>query len=145
MASLQNNKSNNCLQSDDDTDIIHILDITNGSFPERILDHIESSDTIEFKTDSKDEYDTFQVYKDGINYYRINNGLELLNIKNNAPENKRPILLSFTFNHRKMELYFCIIPSSQRPRSFIPVSGHGRIAKEVAISLDLFGGFLWEN
>ncbi len=64
MASLQNNKLNNSLQSDDNTDIIHILDITNGSFPERILDHIKSSDTIEFKTDSKDEYDILQVYKD---------------------------------------------------------------------------------
>jgi hypothetical protein len=64
MASLQNNKLNNSLQSDDDTDIIHILDITDRSFPQRILDHIESSDTIEFKTDSKDEYDIFQVYED---------------------------------------------------------------------------------
>jgi hypothetical protein len=113
MASLQNNKSNNSLQSDDDTDIIHILDITNGSFPERILDHIESSDTIEFRTDSKHEYDIFQVYKDGNNYYRINNGLELLNIHSNTPESKRRILLSFALNHPKMELYFCIIPSSQ--------------------------------
>jgi len=114
MASLQNNKPNDSLQSDFDTDTIYIIDITNGSFPDQIPDHIESSDTIELKTDKKDEYDIFQVYKDGNDYYRINNGLELLNIRNNTPEKNRRILLSFTFNQSEIELYFCIIPSSQR-------------------------------
>jgi hypothetical protein len=109
MVSLQNNSS---LQSDDDT--IHIIDITNGSFPEPIPNHIESGDTIEFRTNKKDEYDIYQVYKDGDDYYRIINGLNLLNIKNNTPSNHRRILLSFILNQSDMELYFCIIASSQR-------------------------------
>jgi hypothetical protein len=114
MASLQNNKPNDSLQSDDEVDTIYILDITNGSFPEQIPDHVASGDTIEFKTDKKDEYDIFQVYKDGNDYYRINNGLELVNIKSNTPKNNRRILLSFTLNQPEIELYFCIIPSLQR-------------------------------
>jgi hypothetical protein len=114
MASSQTNKPNDTLQSDGDTDTIYTLDITNGSFPEQIPDHIQSGDTIEFKNDKKDEYDIFQVYKDDNDYYRINNGFELLNIKSNTPENNRRILLSFTLNQSEIELYFCIIPSLQR-------------------------------
>jgi hypothetical protein len=111
MVSLQNNSS---LQSDDDTDTIHIFDITNGSFPEQIPDHIQTGDTIEFKNNTKDEYDIFQVYKDGDDYYQITNGLKLLNIKNNTSQKNRRTVLSFNFNQSNMELYFCIIPSSQR-------------------------------
>jgi hypothetical protein len=111
MASSQPNDS---FQSDDDTETIYVFDISNGSFPEQIPDHIQSSDTIEFKTDQKDEYDIFQVYKDGNDYYRINNGLQLLNIKTNTSADKRRISLSFTLNQSEIELYFCIIPSSQR-------------------------------
>ena len=111
MVSLQNNSSP---QSDDDTETIYILDITNGSFPEQIPDHIQTGDTIEFKNNKKDEYDIFQVYKDGDDYYQITNGFKLLNIKTNTLQKNRRIVLSFNLNQSNMELYFCIIPSSQR-------------------------------
>ncbi|CAF4150134.1 unnamed protein product, partial [Adineta steineri] len=114
MASLQNNELNNHLQSDDDdADVIHIIDIRNGTFPEHISGRIESNDTIEFKVNSDDDYDIFQVYKDNTDYYRIDNGIELFNINNNTSEKKRRIVLSFSFHCTTMELYFCIIPSLQ--------------------------------
>ncbi|CAF3224711.1 unnamed protein product [Rotaria sp. Silwood2] len=114
MASLENHKPNDSLQSDDDDeDVIHVIDISNGSFPEQMPNRIESGDTIEFKTNQTDEYDIFQVYKDGVDYYRINNGFELYNIKNSTTKNNRRILLSLSLHRSKIELYFCIIPSSQ--------------------------------
>ncbi|CAF1568695.1 unnamed protein product, partial [Rotaria sordida] len=117
MALVENHKPNDSLQSDDDDDdenIIYVIDISNGSFPEQMPNRIESGDTIEFKTNQTDEYDIFQVYKDEDNYYRVNNGFELLNIKNNTTKNNRRILLSLNLHQSKIELYFCIIPSSQR-------------------------------
>jgi hypothetical protein len=114
MDSSSNNKPNDSLQSDDDTETIYIFDISNGSFPEQISDHIQSGDTIEFKTDQKEEYDIFQVYKDENDYYRINNGLQLLNIKHNTSADKRRISFSFHLHQSEIELYFCIIPSLQR-------------------------------
>ncbi|CAF3616975.1 unnamed protein product [Adineta steineri] len=119
MASLQNNELNNHLQSDDDdADVIHIIDIRNGTFPEHISGRIESNDTIEFKVNSDDDYDIFQVYKDNTDYYRIDNGIELFNINNNTSEKKRRIVLSFSFHCTTMELYFCIIPSLQHETYF---------------------------
>ncbi|CAF1524841.1 unnamed protein product [Rotaria sp. Silwood1] len=115
MASLENHKPNDSLQSDDDDEnTIHFIDISNGLFPEQIPHRIESGDTIEFKTNKTDEYDVFQVYKDEDDYYRINNGFELYNIKNNTTKNNRRILLSLDLQQPKIELYFCILPSSQR-------------------------------
>ena len=114
MASLQDNKSNSNLQYDDHTNLIYTLDITNGSFPEKMPDRVENGDMIEFKTNKTDEYDIFQVYKDGNDYYRVTNGLELLNIRNDTPEKSTRILFSFALNQPEVELYFCIIPSSQR-------------------------------
>ncbi|CAF4806211.1 unnamed protein product [Rotaria sp. Silwood1] len=115
MASLENHKPNDSLQSDDDDEnTIHVIDISNGLFPEQIPHRIESGDTIEFKTNKTDEYDVFQVYKDEDDYYRINNGFELYNIKNTTTKNNRRILLSLDLQQPKIELYFCILPSSQR-------------------------------
>ncbi|UJR13408.1 hypothetical protein I4U23_000423 [Adineta vaga] len=108
MISTENNPS------DDELDVIHTIDIGNGSFPDLISQRIHCSDTIEFRNDDKDEYDVFQVYKDGNEYYRINNGIELLNINRKTSKNQRRIQLSFNLHCSTKKFYFCIILSSQR-------------------------------
>ncbi|CAF1616072.1 unnamed protein product [Rotaria magnacalcarata] len=114
LESYKSHKLNDSVLLEDDADIIYVLDITNGSFPEQMPDRIESGDTIEFKTNKTDQYYIFQVHKDENDYYRINNGFELYNINNHTPKNYRRISLSLGLPQSKIELYFCIIPSSQR-------------------------------
>jgi hypothetical protein len=114
MTSLQGHISNNHHHHGDETKMIHIIDLNNGLFPDKIPERIECDDIIEFRINGKDEYDIFQVYKDVNDYYRVNNGYQLLNIKNRTPENERRILLSFSLNQPSIDLYFCIIPSSER-------------------------------
>lgn len=113
MVSLQNNILNNNFQADDDGDMIYVLDITNGSFPEQMPTRIESGDTIEFVTNKADEYDIFQVYKDGNDYCRVDGGFELYKIKNDTSKHHRRILLSLDLHRPQVELYFCIVPSLQ--------------------------------
>lgn len=99
---------------DEDPSTIHVINISQGSFPEQIIDRIECGDTIEFENDQNDEYDVFQVYKNGNDYYRIDGGLELLNVRKNSSVKKRRLILSFDLHENEMELNFCIIPSNQR-------------------------------
>ncbi|CAF3980029.1 unnamed protein product [Rotaria magnacalcarata] len=124
LESYKSHKLNDSVLLEDDADIIYVLDITNGSFPEQMPDRIESGDTIEFKTNKTDQYYIFQVHKDENDYYRINNGFELYNINNHTPKNYRRISLSLGLPQSKIELYFCIIPSSQR--QFIRVTSNFR-------------------
>jgi len=114
MTSLQGHISNNHHHGDEETKMIHVIDLNNGSFPHKKPERIECDDIVEFRIDGNDEYDIFQVYKDGNDYYRVNNGYELLNIKNGTPKNERRILLSLALNQSSIDLYFCIIPSSER-------------------------------
>jgi len=114
MASLQGHMPSNHIHGDEQTKRIHIIDINNGLFPDRMPKPIECDDIVEFRINGKDEYDIFQVYKDGNDYYRINHGYELLNIKNRTPENERRIFLSLGMTKPEIDLYFCIIPSSER-------------------------------
>lgn len=109
MTSTQTSRSN-----DDDLETIHVINITNGVFPSKIPDRIECGDTIEFQTDENDQWDIFQVYKDENDYYRIDGGLELLNVRSNTPPKKRRLVLSFNLHQREIQLDFCIIPSDQR-------------------------------
>lgn len=118
MVSVETDTVQDSVPLDDDTDIIYILDITNGTFPQQLPDRIESGDIIEFKTDKTDEFDIFQVYKDGNDYYRTVNGFELFNISSNTPKTNRRITLSLALHQPKFELYFCIIPSSRRQTIF---------------------------
>ena len=115
MASLQGHMSNNNNgHGDEESKMIHVIELNNGTFPERMPPRIECDDIIEFKINGKDEYDIMQVYKDGNDYYRVSNGYELLHVKNRTPENERRVLLSLALNSPEIDLYFCIIPSSQR-------------------------------
>ena len=118
MASLQGHLPNNNTQGDDETKLIHNIEIIDGHFSDKMPERIECDDIIEFRVNGKDEYDIFQVYKDGNDYYRVASGYELLNIKNRTPENKRRLLLSLALNQPEIDLYFCIIPSSQRESIF---------------------------
>ena len=99
---------------DDDPSTIHSINITSGTFPEKLADRIECGDTIEFENDQTDELDIFQVYQDGNDYYRVYGGLELFNVRKNTSVKKRRILLSFHLHEKEMELHFCVIPSNQR-------------------------------
>jgi len=114
MASLQGHMPNHNIQGEEESKMIHVIDLHNGSFPEKMPPRIECDDIVEFRINGRDEYDIFQVYKDGNDYYRVNNGYELWNIKNRTPENERRLLLSLALNRPEIDLYFCIIPSSQR-------------------------------
>ena len=114
MASLQGYMPNNDNQDDEQTRVIRPVEINNGLFAENLPAQIDCDDIIEFKVNGKDEYDIFQVYKDGNDYYRVHNGFELFNIKNRTPENDRRILISFDLSPSETDLYFCIIPSSER-------------------------------
>jgi hypothetical protein len=79
---------------------------------------IECGDIIEFEIDGKYEYDVFQVYKDGDDYYRIDSGYELINIKSRTPKNDRRMLLSLALdeNQSEIDLYLCVILSSDREK-----------------------------
>lgn len=113
MASLQGHMMHNIVHENEEVKVIHKLDIRNGLFPEEMPKHIESDSIVEFQINGKTEYDIFQVYKDGNDYYRIDNGYELLHIKSNTPENERRIFLSLALNQPSIDFYFCIIPSSE--------------------------------
>jgi hypothetical protein len=114
MASLQGHMPNHNTQGDEQTKMVHIIDITDGTFPEQLPPRIECDDIIEFKINDREEYDLFQVYKDGNDYYRVNNGYELMNIKTRTPENERRLILSLALNQPEIDLYFCLITSKQR-------------------------------
>ena len=99
----------------DDTVLIHVIEIINGSFAEKASElRIECDNTVEFKVNGKDEYDIIQVYKDGNDYYPVKYGCQLLNIKSRTAPKQRRIPFSFDLNQPEIELYFCVIPSSQR-------------------------------
>ncbi|CAF1236326.1 unnamed protein product, partial [Adineta ricciae] len=99
----------------DDTVLIHVIEIINGSFAEKASGlRIECDNIVEFKVNGKDEYDIIQVYKDGNDYYPVKYGCQLLNIKNRTAPKQRRIPFSFDLNQPDIELYFCVIPSSQR-------------------------------
>lgn len=100
--------------SGDDLETIHLINITNGSFPSQMPDRIECGDTMEFQTDENNHWDIYQVYQDGKDFYRIDGGLELINVRNNTPAKKRRMVLSFNLHQNEIQLYFCIIPSNQR-------------------------------
>ncbi|CAF4832449.1 unnamed protein product [Rotaria sp. Silwood1] len=113
MASLQGQMPNDNVQ-DAENVMTHFLDVENGLLPEEMPQRIECNDIVEFTIKENTEYDIFEVYKDGNDYYRVINGYELLNIKNHTPQNKRRLLFPFALNQPHSELYFCIMPSSQR-------------------------------
>ena len=111
---MTSTQTSNIPSANDDLETIHVINITNGSFPSQIPDRIECGDTIEFQTDQNDQWDIFQVYKDENDYYRIDGGLELLNVRSNTSSKKRRLLLSFNLHQEEIQLDFCIIPSNQR-------------------------------
>ncbi|CAF0725929.1 unnamed protein product [Rotaria sordida] len=114
MASLQGYMPNDNIQDDEAAKVLHTITLENGLFPVKMPEPIESDNIVEFTIKGNEEYDIFEVYKDGNDYYRVINGYELLNIQSRTPENNRRLLLSFALNQPQIELYFCIIPSSQR-------------------------------
>ncbi|CAF0883109.1 unnamed protein product [Adineta steineri] len=114
MASLQGHAPDNHMQADDDTKLVHIIDINDGFISDKKPERIECDDIVEFKIDGKDEYDIIQVYKDGNDYYRVDNGFKLTNIKNRTLKKNRQISFSYDLNQPELELYFCIILSSER-------------------------------
>ena len=58
---------------------IHIIDICSYS-PAKMPAYAEWGDSIEFKIIGPGNYDVYPVYKDGDDYYRINESSPLLNI-----------------------------------------------------------------
>jgi hypothetical protein len=114
MASLQGSMPNTDDEKDEQAKLIRVIELVDGVFPENTPPSIECDDIVEFKIGEKCEYDIFQVYKDGNDYYRINNGYELFNIKSRTPAHDRRILLSIALSPPSTDLYFCIIPSSDR-------------------------------
>lgn len=121
MASLQGHLPTDDTQGDEETKVIHRLKLTDGHFPEQMPTRIECDNIVEFQLNGKDEYDVLQVYKDGNDFYRVVNGYDLYNIKQNTPEGDRRLLLSIALRQPEIDLYFCVIPSSERKS--IPVNG----------------------
>ena len=119
MVSLQGHMPDSENETDNQRKEIHNFNIENGSFPKVIEESIEGDDVVQFNVNENDAYDIFQVYKNGDNYYRVDNGYQLLNINRNTPMKDRRILLSFAPNKSDIKLYFCIIQSSRR-REIIP-------------------------
>lgn len=99
--------------TNDDEETIHRIDITTGSFPQQITDRFENGDTIEFENNQTDEFDIFQVYKDENNFYRVDNGLTLLNISKTSSNKERRLPISFVLNQSEIDLYFCVIRSNE--------------------------------
>ncbi|CAF0920401.1 unnamed protein product [Adineta ricciae] len=96
-------------------DVIHLINITNGSFAEHTID---SGDTVEFDNHSSNPYDIVQVYRDGDEYCQVKNGIELFNIDNQTPKDRRRVILSINLHCSAMKFYFCVISSSQRVNFF---------------------------
>ena len=114
MASLQGHMPNGDLPGDEQKRTIRTIELTDGIFSERLPERIECDDIVEFKITGKGEYDIVQVYKDGSDFYRVQNGFELLSVKNRTPAMDRRILLSFGLTQLETDIYFCIIPSTER-------------------------------
>ncbi|UJR33950.1 hypothetical protein I4U23_021368 [Adineta vaga] len=113
MASLQGHGNNQ--NNDEDTTVIHVIDIVDGSFTGKSSKlRIECDNIVEFKINGKEEYDIIQVFKDGNDYYPVNHGYKLLNLKNRTLPKQRRLLFSYDLNQPELELYFCVIPTSQR-------------------------------
>ncbi len=113
MTSLQSHMPNNNIQDAEQKNQIHIIDITKS--PPTKIYPVECGDIIEFQTKEKHGYDIFQVHRDGDDYYRVDNGLELSNISSRTPANENRMLLSFELpqDQSEMDLYFCVIQSSK--------------------------------
>jgi hypothetical protein len=116
MAALQRHTPNNNIQGDKEKETIHIIDVITPPFIKKEPAVIQCGDILEFQVIGNDEYDIFQVYRDGHKYYRIDRGIELFNVKARTPKKNRRMLLSLALNEDVSEtyLYFCVIPSSQR-------------------------------
>ena len=114
MASLQGHMPNHNIQGDEETKMIHVINLDEGEFRDELPPRIECDDVIEFRIIDKESYDIYQVYKDGNDYYRVDNGYELKDIKTRTAENDRRLLLSLALNQENIEIYFCIIPSKER-------------------------------
>ncbi|CAM4854988.1 unnamed protein product [Rotaria socialis] len=114
MASLQSLMAPGEHTEDEATKMVHVIDISGGSFPENFEGHIECNDIVEFTTKGTGAFDVVEVYKDGDDYYPAVNGYTLRNIKSRSPENDRRLIFPFALTQSDIELYFCIIPSLQR-------------------------------
>lgn len=126
MASSQNHMPYNTVLGDEQTKTIHIIDICSWP-PSKMPLYAEWGDSIEFKINGKETYDVYPVYKEGDDYYRINDSSPLIDINNSTPTNDRLMLLSLALNRNENEseseidLYFCVFASSRR-RSLLTTS-----------------------
>jgi hypothetical protein len=116
MPSVQRHMPNDYIQGGKQKKMIHIIDVITPPFIKKKAADIQCGDILEFKVIGNDEYDVFQVYRDGQDYYRIDGGIELFNLKTRTPKKNRRWLLSLGLNEDVPEiyLYFCVNPSSQR-------------------------------
>ncbi|CAF1395009.1 unnamed protein product [Rotaria sordida] len=115
MTSLRRYMPNDNIPGDEQKRKIHMIDVINRRST-KIPTYIVGEDLIEFRIHEKGEYDIFQVYKNGDEYCPIDNGYKLFNITTRTPKTDRRMLLSLDLNQNqsKLDIYFCVIPSSQR-------------------------------
>lgn len=94
---------------------IHTINVINRSSNVGKQADIHCGDILEFQVNGKHDYDISQVYKDGDDYYRIDDGYELLNINHDTPKHERRMLLSIDLceDEPDIDIYFCVIRSSQ--------------------------------
>jgi hypothetical protein len=120
MTTLQRHMPNDNIQSDKQKKMIHKIDIINPPFIKKKPAIIQCGDIIEFNVIGHGEYDIFQVYRDGHDYYLIHHdfNIKLFNVKARTPEKDRRVLLSLALDEDVYEtyLYFCVISSSQREK-----------------------------
>ena len=119
MAPLQSRMPYTYVQGDEQTKTIHTIDICSCP-PTKMPAYAEWGDSIEFRIDGKETYDVYPVYKDGDDYYLINDSSPLRDINSSTPTNDRLMLLSPALKRNGNEsesgvdLYFSVFPSSRR-------------------------------
>lgn len=114
MASLQGSLPHNENPDHERARIIHHINIDDDLCLVPTGDLIESTDIVQFETKSGKAIDIFEVYKDGDDFFPVVNGYELRNVKNNTPAAERRLLFPFALTDSDIDLYFCIIQSSER-------------------------------
>ena len=109
--SLQGASLNHHVQGNEETRVIHAIELVNGKFPETISEVIETDDSVEFQVNDAKPVDIVQVYEYNKNFYRAHNGFQLRKVTNRTPPEKRRLNLSFALVKPSTELIFCVMPS----------------------------------
>ena len=113
MASLQGASLNRHVQREEETRTIHLVKLENAQFPANMPEPIESDDSIEFTTNDSKPVDIIQVYLDDKDFYLAHKGFQLRNLTNRTPQADRQFNLSFALTKPSVDLFFCVIPSSE--------------------------------